>query len=316
MNPAKQGSKTSTASTSEPESQSESEPGGQVTEQSTSESEPIVAPSDSIPPGDADPEIPTVMNLEDVSVYYGDFRAVRNVNMPVYQHHITAMIGPSGCGKSTVLRSLNRMNDLIPSARVEGLVTYMDIDLYGDAVDPVEVRRRIGMVFQKPNPFPKSIAENVTYGPKIAGIPKKEWPELVESSLKAAAIWDEVKDRLDDSALGLSGGQQQRLCIARAIATKPDVLLMDEPCSALDPIATGRIEDLMQELKDDYSITIVTHNMQQAARVSDHCAFFTTEVDSKSDRRTGQLVEFNKTDRIFSNPEDERTENYVTGRFG
>ncbi|MGB5760620.1 MAG: phosphate ABC transporter ATP-binding protein PstB [Acidimicrobiales bacterium] len=273
-------------------------------------------PRGDIPPGEAEQAPDMVMELRDVSVYYGDFRAVRNVDMPIYLRHITALIGPSGCGKSTVLRSLNRMNDLIAGARVEGLITYLGIDLYGPKVDPVEVRRRIGMVFQKPNPFPKSIADNVTYGPRIAGIPKKEWPELLETSLRAAAIWDEVKDRLDHSALGLSGGQQQRLCIARAIATKPDVLLMDEPCSALDPIATGRIEDLMQELKDDYSIVIVTHNMQQAARVSDRCGFFTTELDSESDRRTGQLIEFNETERIFSNPEDERTENYVTGRFG
>ncbi len=269
-----------------------------------------------IPPGDAEQAPDMVMELRDVSVYYGDFRAVRNVDMPIYLRHITALIGPSGCGKSTVLRSLNRMNDLIPGARVEGLIKYLGIDLYGPKVDPVEVRRRIGMVFQKPNPFPKSIADNVTYGPRIAGIPKKDWPELLETSLRAAAIWDEVKDRLDHSALGLSGGQQQRLCIARAIATKPDVLLMDEPCSALDPIATGRIEDLMQELKDEYSIVIVTHNMQQAARVSDRCGFFTTELDSENDRRTGELVEFDETERIFSNPEDERTENYITGRFG
>ena len=273
-------------------------------------------PRGGIPPGEAEQAPDMVMELRDVSVYYGDFQAVRNVDMPIYLRHITALIGPSGCGKSTVLRSLNRMNDLIAGARVEGLINYLGIDLYGPKVDPVEVRRRIGMVFQKPNPFPKSIADNVTYGPRIAGIPKKEWPELLETSLRAAAIWDEVKDRLDHSALGLSGGQQQRLCIARAIATKPDVLLMDEPCSALDPIATGRIEDLMQELKDDYSIVIVTHNMQQAARVSDRCGFFTTEMDSESDRRTGQLIEFNETERIFSNPEDERTENYVTGRFG
>ena len=271
---------------------------------------------DPVRPGDAEPEARTVMELHDVSVYYGSFRAVRSVTMPVYLKQITAMIGPSGCGKSTVLRCLNRMNDLIAGARVEGRVSYLGIDLYGPKVDPVEVRRRIGMVFQKPNPFPKSITDNVTYGPRIAGIPKKQWPEIIESSLRSAALWDEVKDRLDDSALGLSGGQQQRLCIARAIATKPDVLLMDEPCSALDPIATGRIEDLMQELKNDYSIMIVTHNMQQAARVSDSCGFFTTELDSQSDRRTGQLVEFDKTERIFSNPSDERTENYVTGRFG
>jgi len=269
-----------------------------------------------VTPGEVVPEKPKVMELEDVSVFYGSFRAVRDVTMPIYHRHITAMIGPSGCGKSTVLRSLNRMNDLVPSARVEGLISYLGIDLYDDDVDPVEVRRRIGMVFQKPNPFPKSIAENIAYGPRIAGTAKKELPDLIEISLRSAALWDEVKDRLDESALGLSGGQQQRLCIARAIATKPDVLLMDEPCSALDPIATGRIEDLMHELKDEYSIVIVTHNMQQAARVSDHCGFFTTELDSDSDRRTGQLVEFDLTEKIFSNPSEERTENYVTGRFG
>lgn len=305
----------------------DSETGGQVTDEVTQQqagqsaaqaAERLAADAaaQAVPPGEAEPAAPTVMNMEDVSVYYGPFRAVRDVNMPVYKNQITAMIGPSGCGKSTVLRSLNRMNDLIPTARVEGLITYLGVDLYGERVDPVEVRRQIGMVFQKPNPFPKSIAENVTYGPKIAGVPKSEWPELIENSLRSAAIWDEVKDRLDDSALGLSGGQQQRLCIARAIATTPDVLLMDEPCSALDPIATGRIEDLMQQLKNDYSIVIVTHNMQQAARVSDNCGFFTTELDSQSDRRTGQLVEFDLTERIFSNPADERTENYVTGRFG
>ncbi len=260
-------------------------------------------------------EADAVMDVRDVSVFYGAFRAVRGVNMPVQEHRITAMIGPSGCGKSTVLRSLNRMNDLIEGARVEGSITYKGIDLYGPKVDPVEVRRRIGMVFQKPNPFPKSIFENITFGPKIAGVPKAEFDELVEKSLRSAALWEEVKDRLHDSALGLSGGQQQRLCIARAIATRPDVLLMDEPCSALDPIATGRIEDLMQELKSDYTIVIVTHNMQQAARVSDRTAFFTTEA-SESDRRTGLLVEYAPTEKIFSNPADQRTEDYVTGRFG
>ncbi len=257
-----------------------------------------------------------VIDVEDVSVYYGDFRAVRHVHMPVLKNEITAMIGPSGCGKSTLLRTLNRMNDLIPTARVEGLVAYLGIDLYGPKVDPVEVRRRIGMVFQKPNPFPKSIYENIIFGPKIAGVPKGDFDELVETSLRSAALWDEVKDRLHDSALGLSGGQQQRLCIARAVATKPDVLLMDEPCSALDPIATGRIEDLMQDLKNDYTIVIVTHNMQQAARVSDRTAFFTTEINEESDRRTGLLVEYARTETIFSNPDDQRTEDYVTGRFG
>ncbi len=261
-----------------------------------------------------DPDV--VIDVKDVSVYYGAFRAIRDVHMPVLKHEITAMIGPSGCGKSTLLRSLNRMNDLIPTARVEGLVNYLGIDLYGPKVDPVEVRRRIGMVFQKPNPFPKSIFENIIFGPKIAGVPKAEFEQLVETSLKSAALWDEVKDRLQESALGLSGGQQQRLCIARAIATKPDVLLMDEPCSALDPIATGRIEDLMQDLKSDYTIVIVTHNMQQAARVSDRTSFFTTEVNDENDRRTGLLVESGLTDKIFSNPDDKRTEDYVTGRFG
>ncbi len=261
-----------------------------------------------------EPEL--VIEVKDVSVYYGAFRAVREVHMPVPKHEITAMIGPSGCGKSTLLRSLNRMNDLIDGARVEGLVSYLGIDLYGPKVDPVEVRRRIGMVFQKPNPFPKSIYENIVFGPRIAGTPKAEFDDLVEETLRAAALWDEVKDRLQESALGLSGGQQQRLCIARAIATKPDVLLMDEPCSALDPIATGRIEDLMQELKSDYTIVIVTHNMQQAARVSDRTAFFTTELSAESDRRTGLLVEYGDTDKIFSNPDDQRTEDYVTGRFG
>jgi len=261
-------------------------------------------------------EQPTVLDLQDLAVYYGAFRAVRGVNMAVRQNEITAMIGPSGCGKSTVLRSLNRMNDLVRGARVEGRVMYHGIDLYDPRVDPVEVRRRIGMVFQKPNPFPKSIYDNITYGPKIAGAPKSSFDELVETSLRKAALWDEVKDRLKESALGMSGGQQQRLCIARAIATNPDVLLMDEPCSALDPIATGYIEDLMHEIKTEYTIVIVTHNMQQAARVSDRTAFFTAELDSDNDRRTGLLVEYDLTDKIFSNPSDERTENYVTGRFG
>ncbi len=258
----------------------------------------------------------TVLDIRNLEVYYGTFRAVREVNMAVRQNEITAMIGPSGCGKSTVLRSLNRMNDLIPTARVEGEVGFHGVNLYDNRVDPVEVRRRIGMVFQKPNPFPKSIYDNITYGPRIAGVSKSEFDGIVESSLQKAALWDEVKDRLKDSALGLSGGQQQRLCIARAVATNPDVLLMDEPCSALDPIATGYIEDLMHEIKTEYTIVIVTHNMQQAARVSDRTAFFTAELDSENDRRTGLLVEYDMTDKIFSNPEDERTESYVTGRFG
>ena len=230
---------------------------------------------------------------------------------------ITALIGPSGCGKSTVLRSFNRMNDLIPGARVEGELRYRGVDLYDPKVDPVEVRRRIGMVFQKPNPFPKSIFDNVAYGPRIAGIKKKgELSDIVEASLQRSALWDEVKDRLSASATGMSGGQQQRLCIARAIASSPDVLLMDEPCSALDPIATARIEELMAELKHDYTIMIVTHNMQQAARVSDRTAFFTAELDETTDQRTGLLVEYDDTNTIFSTPADQRTENYVTGRFG
>ncbi len=256
-----------------------------------------------------------VFRSQDVNVYYGAFRAVRDVTFDVRKNEIMALIGPSGCGKSTVLRCYNRMNDLIRDARVTGSITYRGTDLYNERVDPVEVRRRIGMVFQKPNPFPKSIYDNVAYGPRVAG-QKKGLDDIVENSLRKAALWEEVSDRLKDSALGLSGGQQQRLCIARAIAVGPDVLLMDEPCSALDPIATARIEDLMQEIKQDYTIMIVTHNMQQAARVSDTTAFFTADVHSENDARTGILVEVDTTQRIFSNPSDERTENYVTGRFG
>ena len=258
-----------------------------------------------------------VFAVKDLSVKYGEFRAVRDVTLDIGEHQITAFIGPSGCGKTTVLRCLNRMNDFIDSAKVEGLVEYHGVDLYNSEVNPNEVRRRIGMVFQKPNPFPKSIFDNVAYGPRlVGGISKSDLSDLVEQSLRRAALWDEVKDRLKASALGLSGGQQQRLCIARCIAVQPDVILMDEPCSALDPIATARIEDLMQEIKKDYTIIIVTHNMQQAARVSDRTAFFTTEVNSESDRRTGVMVEFDLTQKIFSVPSDERTESYVTGRFG
>jgi phosphate transport system ATP-binding protein len=256
----------------------------------------------------------TVFDVEGLAVYYGAFRAVRDVTLPVRENEITALIGPSGCGKTTVLRCLNRMNDLVPEARVEGKILYHGVDLYDDKVDPVEVRRRVGMVFQKPNPFPKSIHDNVAFGPRIAGY-KGNMDELVEESLGKAALWDEVKDKLDQSAMALSGGQQQRLCIARAIATRPDVILMDEPCSALDPIATQRIEDLMQELVADYTIVIVTHNMQQAARVSDRTAFFTVEV-KEDGHRTGMVVEFDRTQTIFTNPADERTEAYVTGRFG
>jgi phosphate transport system ATP-binding protein len=258
-----------------------------------------------------------VFQTRDLAVYYGDFRAVREVDLDIRQNEITAFIGPSGCGKSTVLRCFDRMNDLIEGARVEGLVSYHGIDLYGPDVDPVEVRRRIGMVFQKPNPFPKSIYDNLAFGPRLNGVKKKaQLDEIIERSLRRSALWDEVKDRLHSSAMGLSGGQQQRLCIARCVAVEPEVILMDEPCSALDPIATARIEELMQEIKNDYTIVIVTHNMQQAARVSDRTAFFTTEVNPESDRRTGRLVEYAATTKIFSNPDDERTEMYVTGRFG
>jgi phosphate transport system ATP-binding protein len=258
-----------------------------------------------------------VFSVRDLNVYYGPFLAVRNVDVDIHEREITAFIGPSGCGKTTVLRCFNRMNDLIETARVEGDLQYRGIDLYSASVNATEVRRRIGMVFQKPNPFPKSIYDNLAFGPRLNGVKKKnELDDIVESSLKRAALWDEVKDRLKASAMGLSGGQQQRLCIARCIAVEPDVILMDEPCSALDPIATARIEDLMQEIKRDFTIVIVTHNMQQAARVSDRTAFFTTEVNPESDRRTGRLVEYDMTPKIFSNPSDERTEAYVTGRFG
>jgi phosphate transport system ATP-binding protein len=276
----------------------------------------VIMHTDVMPPESSEVDrSPTVFDVEDLSVYYGDFRAVRNVSLEIRQNEITAFIGPSGCGKTTVLRCFNRMNDLIETARVEGRIGYHGVDLYDQRVNPVEVRRRIGMVFQKPNPFPKSIYDNIAYGPRLAGR-KSELDDIVEHSLRRAALWDEVKDRLKESALGLSGGQQQRLCIARAIASNPEVILMDEPCSALDPIATSRIEDLMKELASDYTIIIVTHNMQQAARVSDRTAFFVTEVSETSDTRTGLLVEFDDTEKIFSAPSDERTENYVTGRYG
>jgi len=256
-----------------------------------------------------------VFTVRDLNVYYGDHRAVADVNLDVRERQITAFIGPSGCGKSTVLRCFNRMNDLIDIARVDGSVLYQGIDLYDPQVDPVAVRRRIGMVFQKPNPFPKSIYDNVAYGPRVGGM-KGNLDDVVEQSLRSAGLWEEVKDRLTESALGMSGGQQQRLCIARAIAVNPDVLLMDEPCSALDPIATGRIEELMKEIQSEYTIVIVTHNMQQAARVSDRTAFFTAELDEGTGQRRGKLVELDDTGTIFSNPADERTEAYVTGRFG
>ena len=256
-----------------------------------------------------------VMALEDVSVFYGDYEAVRNVDLEFGHREITALIGPSGCGKSTLLRSLNRMNDLIPGARVAGKVTYHGVDIYGSDVDAIELRRRVGMVFQKPNPFPKSIYDNIAYGPRVLRMPKSQIPEIVERSLRQAALWDEVKDKLKESGLALSGGQQQRLCIARCIAVQPDVILMDEPCASLDPIATSKIEDLMKQLADEFTIIIVTHNMQQAARVSDRTAFFTAALDEQGVRH-GRLVEYAVTNKIFTAPADERTEAYVSGRFG
>jgi phosphate transport system ATP-binding protein len=259
---------------------------------------------------------PVVMECADVNVYYGDFRAVTDVNMAFAKNEITALIGPSGCGKSTLLRALNRMNDLIPQARVEGSITFHTKSIYDKDVDPIEVRRRIGMVFQKPNPFPKSIYDNIAYGPRVTGMKVDNMDDHVEHALRRAALWLEVRDKLKQSAYGLSGGQQQRLCIARTIAVEPEVILMDEPCSALDPIATSRIEDLMTELRENYSIIIVTHNMQQAARIADRTAFFTADVDVVTGERTGRLVEYDLTTNIFQNPSDERTEAYIQGRFG
>jgi phosphate transport system ATP-binding protein len=257
----------------------------------------------------------SIFRLHDVSVAYGGKRAVADVSLDIYRNQITALIGPSGCGKSTLIRCLNRMNDLIPSARVTGSIDYHGQDLYGPEVDPVEVRKRIGMVFQKPNPFPKSIYDNIAFGPRILGF-GGDMDEIVERALVRAALWDEVKDRLSENAFGMSGGQQQRLCIARCIAVDPDVILMDEPCSALDPISTGKIEDLMMELKENYSIVIVTHNMQQAARVSDRTAFLIVELDAEEDNRWGRVIEYDETEKIFTNPADTRTEDYVTGKVG
>jgi phosphate transport system ATP-binding protein len=260
---------------------------------------------------------PAAMHMRDVDVYYDDFKAVKEISLDFARHEITALIGPSGCGKSTVLRCLNRMNDLIPSARVEGEVYFGDKNIYEDDVDPVEVRRRIGMVFQAPNPFSKSIYDNVAWGAKINGFKgnRSDMDDLVERALTQAALWDEVKDKLSESGYSLSGGQQQRLCIARAVAPSPEVLLMDEPASALDPIATLRIEELMLELKQKYTIIIVTHNMQQAGRVSDRTAFFSVDVDDRG-QRTGKLVEFDDTDKLFTSPREKETEDYITGRFG
>src|SRR4051794_23479325 len=274
------------------------------------------APADGAAPvAEAERITEPIFDVDGVNVFYAEHRAVRDISMRIHRNDITALIGPSGCGKSTFIRCLNRMNDLIPSARVEGRVVYHDENLYDAKIDPVQVRKRIGMVFQKPNPFPKTIYDNIAFGPRVIGM-KGDMDEIVESALRRAALWDETKDRLKTNAFGMSGGQQQRLCIARALATEPDVLLMDEPCSALDPISTGRIEDLMMELKENYSIVIVTHNMQQAARVSDMTAFFTVELDDAAKHRTGHVVEYDVTDKIFTNPDDKRTEDYVTGKFG
>jgi phosphate transport system ATP-binding protein len=255
-----------------------------------------------------------VFTVDGLKVFYGNALALKGVSLEVYKNFVTAFIGPSGCGKSTFIRCFDRMNDLILGARIEGKVLFHGEDLYGDEVDAVEVRKLIGMVFQKPNPFPKSIYDNVAFGPRVLGLTDK-LEERVENALRQAALWDEVKDRLKLNAYGLSGGQQQRLCIARCIAVDPEVILMDEPCSALDPISTARIEDLMHELKREYTIVIVTHNMQQAARVADMTAFFGVELDEKGER-TGILIEYDETTKIFTNPSDKRTEDYVTGRFG
>jgi phosphate transport system ATP-binding protein len=256
-----------------------------------------------------------VFELKDVAVLYGGNPAVQEITFDVYKHNITALIGPSGCGKSTLIRCFNRMNDLIPTAKVEGEILYHGEDLYGPKVDPVQARKLIGMVFQKPNPFPKSIYDNIAFGPRTLRM-KGKMDEIVERALRRGALWDEVKDRLHDNAYGLSGGQQQRLCIARCVAVEPDVILMDEPGSALDPISTGKIEDLMLELKDDYSIVIVTHNMQQAARISDMTAFLIVELDATEQNRWGRIVEYDETEKIFTNPSDKRTEDYVTGKVG
>jgi phosphate transport system ATP-binding protein len=263
-------------------------------------------------------EHPPILDVQKLDVYYGDFWAVRGVDMKIRANEITAFIGPSGCGKSTALRCFNRTNDLVPTARVEGRILYHGQDLYGTDVDPIEVRRRVGMVFQKPNPFPKSIYDNIAYGPKVNGwkLKKSEEKDMVEQALTRAGLWNEVKHKLDQSGFALSGGQQQRLCIARAIANKPEILLMDEPCASLDPIATALIEDLMQELVENYTLIIVTHNMQQAARVSNRTAFFTAEVEPDGNTRYGTLVEMDDTSTIFTNPSDSRTEDYISGRFG
>jgi phosphate transport system ATP-binding protein len=261
------------------------------------------------------PPTEAVFELQGVQVDYSGKTAVRDITFDIFRERITALIGPSGCGKSTLIRCLNRMNDLIAGATVSGQILYHGEDLYAPGVDPVQARKRIGMVFQKPNPFPKSIYDNIAFGPRVLGM-KGDMDEIVEKALRRGALWDEAKDRLKSNAFGMSGGQQQRLCIARCLAIEPDVILMDEPCSALDPISTGRIEDLMLELRENYSIVIVTHNMQQAARVSDKTAFFTVELDAEDENRVGQMVEYDDTEKIFTTPSDSRTEAYVTGKVG
>ncbi|UUY01685.1 phosphate ABC transporter ATP-binding protein PstB [Svornostia abyssi] len=287
------------------------EPTGSTSSSSAHEVSPHLEPK----PASETPSTETIFDCRNVDVLYSGKLAVAEVTAPLMKREITALIGPSGCGKSTFLRCLNRMNDLIPGAEVRGEIIYHGQDLYAKDVDPVQVRKHIGMVFQKPNPFPKSIYENIAFGPRIVGM-KGDMDEIVENALKRASLWDDVKDRLKDNAFGMSGGQQQRLCIARALAVEPDVLLMDEPCSALDPISTNRIEDLMLEIKEQYSIVIVTHNMQQAARVSDKTAFFTVDLSAGESNRVGRLVEHDVTEKIFTQPEDKRTEEYVTGKFG
>ena len=280
-----------------------------LSDTTTSAPIPIVAAG-----GVSDAPAEVVFGVGDLDFYYGSFQALRGVTLNIGRNEVTALIGPSGCGKSTFLRCLNRLNELIPGTRVEGRLDYYGEALYGPDVSPIEVRRRIGMVFQKPNPFPKSIYDNIAFGPKVNGM-KAKMDDLVEECLTRAALWEEVKDKLKQSAFSLSGGQQQRLCIARAIAVRPDVILMDEPCSALDPIATIRIEELMTELKTDYTIVVVTHNMQQAARVSDRTAFFTVDIDDQGSR-TGVMVEMGPTEKLFTTPSDHRTDDYITGRFG
>jgi phosphate transport system ATP-binding protein len=276
---------------------------------------PTMRPVDVSAPRESAPQTrETVFDIKDLKASYGSNVAVRSIDMEIYRNLVTAVIGPSGCGKSTFIRCLNRMNDEVPGFRQEGKILYHGVDLYGDGVDQIEVRRRIGMVFQRPNPFPKTIYDNVAWAPRILGL-RKDLDERVEKALRSAALWDEVKNRLKKSALGLSGGQQQRLCIARAIAIEPEVLLLDEPASALDPIATASIEELMHELKTDYTLVIVTHNMQQAARVADRTAFFSLDVD-ESGQGAGVLVEYDETGKLFTAPSDKRTEDYVTGRFG